>query len=74
MSVVYTAASPGGWHVLGRTPAPLFDVRRTDPVLLAPGDEVVFEAISRDAYDRLAAQAAAGLWVPAPEPQQAAAS
>jgi hypothetical protein len=34
----------------------------------------VFEPIGRDAYDRLAAQAAAGLWVPAPDAQQAAAS
>lgn len=57
---VYSLESPGGWHLLGRTPVRLFDIRRSDPVLLAPGDKVLFEPISREDFDRLDAEAATG--------------
>jgi allophanate hydrolase subunit 1 len=57
---VYSLESPGGWHLLGRTPVRLFDTRRPNAVLLAPGDKVRFEPISREAFDRLEAEAAAG--------------
>jgi KipI family sensor histidine kinase inhibitor len=40
----YPRSSPGGWRLLGRTPAVLFDARRSRPALLAPGDRVRFEA------------------------------
>jgi KipI family sensor histidine kinase inhibitor len=42
---VYPAQSPGGWHLLGRTDAVLWDVRRDPPALLAPGTRVRFEAV-----------------------------
>jgi KipI family sensor histidine kinase inhibitor len=42
----YTAAyprpSPGGWQLLGRTDALLWDVDRPEPALLAPGTRVRF--------------------------------
>jgi KipI family sensor histidine kinase inhibitor len=41
---VYPRASPGGWRLLGRTAAPLWDLARTPPALLAPGTEVRFRA------------------------------
>jgi allophanate hydrolase subunit 1 len=37
---VYPRASPGGWQLIGRTEAVLFDVRRDPPALLAPGTVV----------------------------------
>jgi KipI family sensor histidine kinase inhibitor len=37
---VYPTASPGGWRLVGRTEAVLFDVRREPPALLAPGTRV----------------------------------
>ena len=40
----YPRSSPGGWRLLGHTPAALFDPRRTPPALLAPGDLVRFSA------------------------------
>lgn len=67
MTVVYTAESPGGWHILGRSPAPLFDVRRPEPVLLAPGDEVIFQPIGTAAFASLFDRAASGEWVPTPQ-------
>ncbi len=39
---IYPFATPGGWHVIGRTDAPLWDPRRDPPALLAPGDRVRF--------------------------------
>lgn len=41
---IYPAASPGGWHVLGRTGVALFDPARRPPALLQPGDRVRFRA------------------------------
>lgn len=56
---IYSLESPGGWHLLGRTPVRLFDLRRTEPVLLKPGDRVRFEPIGLDAFAELDARAAA---------------
>jgi KipI family sensor histidine kinase inhibitor len=42
---VYPAASPGGWHLLGRTDAVLWDLERDPPALLTPGTRVRFEPV-----------------------------
>ncbi len=42
---IYPVQLPGGWHVLGRTPVPLFDIHRPSPSLLQAGDRVQFERI-----------------------------
>ncbi len=42
----YPRSSPGGWRLIGRTDAALFDPRRDPPALLAPGDRVRFEALA----------------------------
>jgi KipI family sensor histidine kinase inhibitor len=39
---IYPAASPGGWQLIGRTEAALFDPTQTPPTLLQPGDRVRF--------------------------------
>jgi len=36
----YAVESPGGWNLLGRTAAPLWDPHRDPPNLLGPGDEI----------------------------------
>ena len=40
---IYPSASPGGWRLIGRTDAVLWDVDRDPPALLAPGVRVRFE-------------------------------
>jgi KipI family sensor histidine kinase inhibitor len=45
MTGVYPAMLPGGWRVIGRTPAVLFDPQREPPAYLLPGDRVRFEPI-----------------------------
>jgi len=44
-TAAYPTASPGGWHVIGRTDAVLWDASRPDPALIAPGDRVRFVAV-----------------------------
>lgn len=39
---VYPCASPGGWHLIGRTDTALFDVSHAPPALLRAGDRVRF--------------------------------
>lgn len=39
---IYPAAGPGGWQIIGRTSATLFDPHRASPALLVPGDRVRF--------------------------------
>lgn len=41
---IYPSASPGGWRIVGRTQASLWDVERVPPALLAPGTRVVLRA------------------------------
>jgi KipI family sensor histidine kinase inhibitor len=45
-SGVYPRASPGGWQLIGRTDAPLWDPERDPPALLVPGGTVRFRAAS----------------------------
>ncbi len=42
---VYPNDMPGGWHLLGRTDAVLWDLGRRPPALLAPGTTVRFRAV-----------------------------
>ncbi|MBW4715733.1 5-oxoprolinase subunit PxpB [Saccharothrix obliqua] len=44
-TAAYPRSTPGGWRLIGRTDAPLFDPRRDVPALLAPGDRVRFRAV-----------------------------
>ena len=44
---IYPSDSPGGWWVLGRTDAVLFDPGRDRPALLEPGDRIRFRAVER---------------------------
>jgi inhibitor of KinA len=49
---VYSADTPGGWQLIGRTPMKPFDPSRDDPFLMKAGDTVQFYAIDRDEFDR----------------------
>lgn len=43
---IYPSTTPGGWHLVGRTAACLFDPTVSPPAGLAPGDRVRFVARS----------------------------
>lgn len=73
LTAVYTLESPGGWHLIGRTPVPLWDRRRDPPAVLAAGDQVVFQPVSLSEYGVLAGRSAAGELRLEPEDQPAGA-
>ncbi|UYB36765.1 carboxyltransferase domain-containing protein [Arthrobacter koreensis] len=44
-SAVYPRESPGGWQLIGRTAASMWDLSRPNPALISPGDLVQFTPI-----------------------------
>ena len=44
-SGIYPRESPGGWQIIGRTDAALWDADRAQPALLAPGMRVRFRSV-----------------------------
>jgi inhibitor of KinA len=57
---VYPARTPGGWHIIGRTPLTMFSPDRPASSLLRAGENVRFSPLDRDEFARrLAAQDAA---------------
>jgi inhibitor of KinA len=60
MTCIFPLETPCGWHLIGRSPVPLWESGPCPRALLAPGDRVSFAPISLREYERLAAQAAAG--------------
>jgi KipI family sensor histidine kinase inhibitor len=67
LTAVYALESPGGWHLIGRTPALLWNRRRDPPAILSAGDAVRFEPISLGEYEVLASRSAAGEFPLEPE-------
>jgi inhibitor of KinA len=53
LTTIYPLESPGGWHLIGRTPVKLFDIERPAPALLSPGDKVAFAPISSTEFAEL---------------------
>lgn len=57
---VYPLASPGGWNLIGRTPARIFDPAKPEAMPYQPGDLLRFEAIDSTDFYRLATLEAQG--------------
>ena len=51
-TAAYPAVTPGGWNLLGRTSARLFDRDREGFSLLQVGDRVRFSPVDRDAFEQ----------------------
>lgn len=64
LSVIYPTESPGGWHLIGNCPVPLFDAGWERPALLAPADTVSFRPIDATEHGRILAAAKAGDYDP----------
>jgi KipI family sensor histidine kinase inhibitor len=60
LTAVYPWQSPGGWHLIGRCPVPLFDPTLASPSLLAPGDQVRFEPVTPARLAELSSAITAG--------------
>lgn len=65
---VYPMESPGGWQLIGRTPAPLFDPDSNPPAALAPGSFVRFVSKSATEIAEIESAVATGTYrVPSSE-------
>jgi inhibitor of KinA len=60
MTCVFPKETPCGLNVIGRTPVTLWDHRRREAALLAPGDRVAFEQVGFEDFRRLMELAAHG--------------
>src|SRR5690606_10694301 len=67
MTAIYPLESPGGWHIIGRCPVPLFNPRTDEPVLLGPGDIVRFAPVPERECIEIERATAAGVWQVTPE-------
>ncbi|MGY2362987.1 5-oxoprolinase subunit B family protein [Pseudomonas azotoformans] len=52
-TAAYPVVSPGGWNLIGRTPARLFDRERDGYSLMQPGDTVRFEPVDHAQFIKL---------------------
>ena len=52
-TAAYPVVSPGGWNLIGRTPAKLFDRERDGYSLMQPGDTVRFAAVEHAEFINL---------------------
>lgn len=50
---IYPSESPGGWHLIGRSPLTLFDPYLTPPVWAKQGDKLKFSPVSEKEFDLL---------------------
>jgi inhibitor of KinA len=47
---IYSLSSPGGWHVIGRTPQRFFDIDQNPPMKVQAGDRILFRPISLNEF------------------------
>jgi len=50
---IYPVNSPGGWHVIGRTPISIFDPYRQNPAIASPLDKIRFIQINDSDFIKL---------------------
>ena len=65
-SAVYPRRSPGGWQLIGRTGARMWDLDRPQPSLVRPGDRVQYRAVR----EVVTAQSPSSGDTPAREPEK----
>ena len=51
--VLFAVSTPTGWRHIGQTGFRAFRPESDTPFVLNPGDEVIFEPVSRDDHERL---------------------
>ena len=50
---IYPSSSPGGWHLIGQTPIPLFSPKLAPPVFAEVGERIEFTPITSLDFERL---------------------
>lgn len=55
-TAIYPSDSPGGWHIIGHCPIPMFDLSSSNISRLSVGDWVKFQSVSEQEYQSLLKQ------------------
>lgn len=58
--VLFSVATPTGWRHVGQTALRLFNPDKPDPFFLRPGDEVLFQPVTREEFENIRARDADG--------------
>ena len=53
LTCVFPSQTPCGWHIIGRSPIPMWNMDQEQSPLFAPGDRVRLEPIGLSAFERL---------------------
>ncbi len=59
---IYPKSSPGGWHIIGKTPISIFEINREKPCLVMPGDKVKFNPISKEVFKTIKLEVEAAIY------------
>lgn len=59
LTCIYPAETPCGWHIIGRTPIPMWNLQSEGRPIFAPGDRVRLRAIGLDEFRDLSERVAA---------------
>ncbi|MDC6364811.1 MULTISPECIES: 5-oxoprolinase subunit PxpB [Flavobacteriaceae] len=61
---IYPQDSPGGWNIIGNSPAPLFNPNLKEPCFVKVGDKVQFYEISKAEFDLHKIEGEVGIYKP----------
>ncbi|GAB5398534.1 MAG: 5-oxoprolinase subunit PxpB [Aureisphaera sp.] len=50
---IYPNESPGGWHIIGRSPMSFFDAVKNPPTFIQAGDYVKFESVAKEEFEHI---------------------
>lgn len=59
---VYPSQSPGGWNIIGNSPIKFFDVSKSIPCFVKPGDKIQFYPITLKQHKNITALINAGVY------------
>jgi inhibitor of KinA len=59
---IYTFPSPGGWHIIGKSPLHFFNVEKSLPVLLQAGDYIQFMEVNKSQMKRIEIEVELGIY------------
>jgi len=61
---IYPNTSPGGWHIIGNSPINLFNINKTSPCFIKPGDKIKFNPISLKEHELIKIQVESNIYKP----------
>lgn len=61
---IYPQKSPGGWHIIGNCPIPMFNLDEREPCFINVGDKIQFESITKAEHDLYKIEGEVGIFKP----------